>query len=68
MKSISNLHNRHIRLAPWINAATPRPEQTAYLEDALDHARSWLNHGERRPRVPVSAQAAPIVLHPKQAA
>lgn len=37
---MNSLHRSNVRVAPWIGSITPEPEQTAFIEDALDYARS----------------------------
>lgn len=65
---MSTLHRQDVRLAPWMGVITPAPEQAAFIEHALDHARSWLRYGERRQNFTGDFKAAPILLHPRQAA
>lgn len=45
---MSPLHNKRIRLATWMGRDPAAIEQRAFIEHALDHARSWVQHGQKQ--------------------
>ena len=64
---MNTLRRQNVRLAPWVDYVCASAQQVAALEDKRVAARSWLRYGQRRQVLNSDVQAAPMVLHPKQA-